>query len=118
METLVMKGMDMPDWPDAIIMSMMGVYNAIRSDVNGICYSIHYYKEQIIRDAEFVKSIAVNGIYPDKNTIKIKSYPYSAEVFAVIRSDLDIESMAYKLYELLQTEAGDKVIVESGYIPD
>jgi len=35
---------------------------------------------------------------------------------AVIRSDLDKSSMAYKLYELLQTETGKGAIAESGYV--
>ena len=35
----------------------------------------------------------------------------------MIRSDLDKSSMAYKLYELLQTEEAKQVITESGYVP-
>jgi phosphate transport system substrate-binding protein len=38
-------------------------------------------------------------------------------VYAGIRSDLDRNSMAYKLYELLQTESAKKIIAESGYVP-
>jgi phosphate transport system substrate-binding protein len=38
-------------------------------------------------------------------------------VYAVIRSDLEPSSMAYKLFEYLQTESGKDVIRESGYIP-
>jgi len=118
MESLVMKGLDMPDWPEEVLSSMMLAFTMIRSNVNGLCYTVYYYKEQIVRDDEFVKSIAVNGVYPDKKTIKDKSYPYVAEVYAVIRSDLDKASMAYKLYELLQTEEGKNAIAESGYIPN
>jgi phosphate transport system substrate-binding protein len=64
------------------------------------------------------KTIAVDGISPDKKSIKGRRYPYIAEVYAVIRNDLDKSSMAYKLYELLQTNAGKQVIDESGYVPN
>ena len=64
-----------------------------------------------------IKSLAINGIYPDWGTISNKSYPYVAEVYAVIRSDLNESSMAYKLYEWLQTEAGKDTIYDSGYPP-
>lgn len=118
MESLVMQNLDMPDWPEEILSSMMLAFTRTRSDVNGLCYTVYYYKEQIVRDEGSVKSISVNGIFPDKTTIKKKSYPYIAEVYAVIRSDLDNTSMAFKLYELIQTDAGKNVIAESGYIPD
>ncbi len=118
MESLVMKGLVMPAWPEEMLSSMMLAFTTIRSDVNGLCYTVYYYKELIVRDNELVKSIAVDGIYPDKNTIKKRSYPFTTEVYAVIRTDLDKASMAYKLYELLQTKAGKNVISESGYFPN
>jgi len=43
--------------------------------------------------------------------------PYFKDNPTAIRSDLDKSSMAYKLYELLQTEDGKRVIGESGYLP-
>jgi len=118
MESLVMKGLVMLAWPEEMLSSMMLAFTTIRSDVNGLCYTVYYYKELIVRDNDLVKIIAVDGIYPDQNTIKNRSYPFTAEVYAVIRSDLDKASMAYKLYELLQTKAGKNVIAESGYFPN
>jgi phosphate transport system substrate-binding protein len=118
MESLVMKGLVMPAWPEEMLSSMMLAFTTIRSDVNGLCYTVYYYKELIVRDNDLVKTIAVDGIYPDQNTIKNRSYPFTAEVYAVIRSDLDNASMAYKLYELIQTIEGKKVIAESGYFPN
>ncbi len=118
MELLVMQGQELPDWPQEIISSMLQAFSTIRYDVNGICYTVYYYKEWIVRDHTGVKSLAVNGIYPDKKSISSKIYPYTAPVYAVIRSDLDPGSMAYRLYELLQTPAGKGVIRESGYVAD
>lgn len=118
MEALVMQGQELPEWPEEIVSSMLQAFLTIRNDVNGICYTVYYYKDRIVRDNENVKSLAVNGIYPDQKSISSKAYPYTAEVYAVIRSDLDRNSMAYKLYELLQTPAGKSAIRESGYIPN
>ncbi|RYF89018.1 MAG: hypothetical protein EOO00_10460 [Chitinophagaceae bacterium] len=119
MESLVMKGLPTgnievdyePELP-----SMSLVFSRVRSDVNALGYTVYYYKEQIVRD-NIVRSLAINGISPNNNSIKSKSYPYVAEVYAMIRSDLDRNSTAYKLYELLQSDAGKAAIAESRYIP-
>ncbi|MDR2232591.1 MAG: phosphate ABC transporter substrate-binding protein, partial [Tannerella sp.] len=80
-------------------------------------YTVHYYKENIVRDWPAVKTLAINGIYPDKTTIGNRQYPFTAEVFVIIRSDLDHSSMAYKICEFLQTAGGKEIIDESGYVP-
>ena len=120
MESLVMKDLDIAKLPVAplemIVWTMGGAFDIVMQDVNSICYTVLYYKEQIYRVTN-IKSIAVNGINPDKASIGNNSYPYVAEVYAAIRSDLDKSSMAYKLYELLQTQEGKRVISESGYLP-
>lgn len=123
MKEIVMNNAGVPNWDvgdDEIISTMAAVYTELAMYQNGICFSPHYYKEYIIRDAvgaDNVKSIEINGIYPDANTIKDKTYPFLADVYVSIRSDLDQNSMAYKLYEWLQTPSGKSVIEESGYIP-
>ena len=74
--------------------------------------------ESVVDPYEYmsVQKIAVNGIYPQYSTIKDNTYPFVAPVYAIIRSDLDKNSMAYKVYEWLQTEEGKSVIEQSGYI--
>ena len=118
MESLVMKDLDFMEFPiapDRIIHTMQGVINEIVNDMNSICYTIYYYKEQILRD-KLTKSIAVEGMMPNDKNINNNSYPYTAEVYAIIRSDLDESSMAYKIYEWLQTLGGRHVILKSGYL--
>jgi phosphate transport system substrate-binding protein len=127
MKEIVMDNAGMPDWEigytdDEIISTMAMVYTELAMYQNGICFSPHYYKEYIIRNttvgADFVKSIAINEIYSNANTIKNKTYPFIADVYVSIRSDLDPNTMAYKMYEWLQTEAGKEIIKESGYVPN
>lgn len=126
MKEIVMNGSDMADWEiaygsDEIIRSMEKVYTELSDDQNGICYTPHYYKEYIIRDAigtDNIKSIAIEGIRPSAKAIQNKSYPFISNVYVSIRSDIVHNSMTYKLYEWLQTESGKRVIKESGYIVD
>jgi phosphate transport system substrate-binding protein len=96
---------------------MTGAVDRVFEEDNAICYTVYYFKEYMVTGIN-VKSVAINGIYPNKETIGNKTYPYVAEVYAVIRSDLDESSMAYKLYEWLQTTAGKQAISESGYLPN
>jgi len=127
MNEIVMNGMDMSDWEvsysddeHASIWSMFAVYEELLSHPNGICFTPHYYKEYMMRNiftADKIKTLAVNGIMADRSSIKNNEYPFVANVYVSIRSDLDQNSMAYKLYEWLQTQSGKSVIDESGYVP-
>ena len=49
----------------------------------------------------------------DKN----RTFPFISEVHVAIRSDLDRNTMAYKLYEWLQTDDVKPIISECGFIP-
>jgi phosphate transport system substrate-binding protein len=115
MEKLVMKGEPMADWSEAILSGMAGPFSTIRVDENGLCYTVYYYKERMVR-GQVVKHISVDNVYPEKKTIKNQSYPYTTFVYAVVRQDLDRDSMAYKIYEALQTKGGKRIIEKSGYI--
>ena len=64
-----------------------------------------------------VPKLAINNIFPDENTVKNKTYPFISEVHVAIRSDLDRNSMAYKLYKWLQTENVNPILTECGFIP-
>ncbi|NLN31879.1 MAG: hypothetical protein GX158_11735, partial [Bacteroidales bacterium] len=83
-----------------------------------IGYTVYYYNKYIIRpDKSYLKTIAIDGVEPDEQTLANHLYPYTTEVYAVIRSDTDKNSMAYKIYEWLQTTTGKETIKNSGYIP-
>ena len=116
--TLVMHGIEPFDFPAVSeIGGMAQVFGEVRNS-NGICYTFNNYKDMIVRvsDSE-VPKIAINNIFPDENTVKSKTYPFISEVHVAIRSDLDRNSMAYKLYEWLQSEDAKSTIIECGFIP-
>ena len=107
MKEYVMNNVDMPDWDvsyadELKISSMSRVYEELRQHPNAICFTPHYYKEFIIRDTwgttDFLKTLAVNGVMSDENSIKELTYPFSRPVYVSIREDLDKNSRAYQLY--------------------
>jgi len=115
--TLVMNGFEPLDFPQiSEIGGMAQVFSEVRGG-NGICYTFNNYKDMIVRvpDNE-VPKIAINNIFPDENSVKNETYPFIAKVYVAIRSDLVHSSMAYKLYEWLQTENAKSTITECGFL--
>ena len=112
---LVMNGLEPDDFPYASITLMSLVFNEIWSNENGICYTFSNYKDVMAEMCEQVPVIAINEICPSEITIKSKTYPFISEVRVAIRSDLDHNSMAYKLYEWLQSEHAKYTISECGF---
>lgn len=99
--------------------SMYPLLTEVTHTPGGLGYSVFYYLTQIVRGSVFddLTMIPINDVTPDKNTIKDRKYPFVAEVYMIIRSDLDKSSMANKIYELMQTDIGKQIISESGYVP-
>ena len=122
MDLLVMKDLDyytqLPIYEEALVFTMAGLLDNIASNWHAIGYTVYYYNEHIVRGGESLKTIGVDGVHPNKQTISDRSYPYATDVYAVIRSDMDKSSMAYQIYTWLQTEAGKQAISKSGYIPN
>ncbi len=99
--------------------SMYPLLTEVGNTQGGLGYTVYYYLTQIVRGGNInkLKELAVNGVAPGKTTIADRSYPFVAEVYMMIRSDLDKQSAAYKVYEYLQTAAGQAVVAKSGYVP-
>jgi phosphate transport system substrate-binding protein len=119
MQSLVMDNLVMADFPEnSEIVTMAGVFPEVRNSTGGICYTFNFYKDVMVRVSDNdVPKVSINGIFPDASTVKNGTYPFISKVHVAIRSDLDRNSMAYKMYEWLQTEAANDIISECGYIP-
>ena len=119
LRTLVMGGLEPADFPPRFeIAGMSFVFLEVSNEQDGICYTFKNYKDVQVRISDNeVPSIAINGIFPDETTIKDETYPFISKVHVAIRSDLDHNSMAYKLYEWLQSEDAKSTIIECGFIP-
>jgi phosphate transport system substrate-binding protein len=114
---LVMNGLVPANFPESEIGGMAQVFGEILSNENSICYTFNNYKilQARIPDSE-VPKIAINGIFPDEQTVKNGTFPFISKVHVAIRSNLDHNSMAYKLYEWLQSEDAKSAITECGFL--
>ena len=116
MKSLVMKDLEMIDAPDMILHGMEGPIHRVNEERNGLGFSVYYY-EQFMAPVRNIKLCAVDGIMPSAKTIRARAYPYTTEVYVVIRQDLPEDSSAYKLREWLLADEGQQIVAESGYVP-
>ena len=115
---LVMNGLEPADFPEAPIGGMSLVFWEIMQNEDGICYTFNTYKDLQARSpCDEVPIIGINGICPIESTVKNGTYPFISKVHVAIRSNLDRNSMAYKLYEWLQSENAKYTITECGFLP-
>ncbi len=115
METIVMQGLPMIDWPEMVGYVMLSPYYQLEQDENGIAYTPFYYYDTIVND-DRTQVIGVNGIMPSKSTIEDDSYPYVTEVMASVCSEVDKSSTTYQLFYQLSTGEHNDIVKESGYI--
>lgn len=115
MRELVMKGLPMIDSPPMVLLKMIAPFYAISDDPLGIGYSVYYYEEYMAPN-ELVKLVSVDGIYPDPGSIQTRQYPFTTEVYAVVRADSPPVSTAVQLRDWLLTSAGQDMIEQSGYV--
>ena len=114
MESLVMRGLPMIDAPDLVLLKMIAPFYAISEDPKGIGYSVFYYEENMAPN-ENIKLIAVDGVQPDLESIQTRRYPYTSEVFAVLRADSIPSSLEVRLRDWLLTPSGQELVAQSGY---
>ena len=115
METIVMAGLKMIDWPEMVGYVMLAPYFQLEQDENGIAFTPFYYYDTIVND-DRTRVIGVNGVVPGKKTIENDTYPYVTEVMASVRADIDKSSTAYQLFYQLASGRHNNIVKESGYV--
>ena len=114
--SIVMQDLEPLDFPESVITGMAGVFPELR-DADGICYTFNAYKElQAAAPDSYVPKIAINGVFPNETTVKNRTYPFISEVHVAIRSDVNHNSMTYKLYDWLQTDNIKPILTSCGFI--
>jgi phosphate transport system substrate-binding protein len=97
-------------------MGMMGPINRLSEDRDGIGYSVYFFEEFMAPNEE-IKLVKVDGILPSYDSIAARKYPFTTEVYAVVRKDLADSSGAFQLRDWLLSPEGQKVVAKSGYVP-
>jgi len=119
MENLVMK--DIPMLPPNIVkvaegmgmlVDVVGEYENSKASIG---YTYKYYIDTLYKN-ENIKTIKVEGISPDSENLKNKSYPFTTNYYGVIRKD-DEQKVAGKFLEWMLSSEGQKSIEQAGYIP-
>lgn len=88
--------------------------SAYKNYDNAIGYSFLFFATEMVKNNK-IKLISVNGIAPTRKNIENKSYPYSAEFYAVTAGTEN--ENAQKLIDWILSEQGQSLIQETGYTP-
>jgi phosphate transport system substrate-binding protein len=96
--------------------SMIGPFNAVAEDVDGIGFTVWYYERYMAALPE-VGVLALDGVRPEPEAIQSGRYPLVTTVFVAVRADAPPDGAARRVRDWLLTEAGQAVVAESGYVP-
>ena len=121
MLALVMKDVELMKAPkENMIDTMESIINLVSdydNGLNSIGYSYYYYAttmfdtiDETVKDK--IKFIKVNGVEPNKETIKTHEYPFYTNYYIVIRKDESEDSQTRKLVEAMLSSRGQKVAEE------
>lgn len=88
---------------------------AYNNSANAIGFSVYYYIDQMYSQPG-LRLLAVDGVAPSNETIASEEYPLCNEFYAVLRADAAPDSPERRLYDWLDTDAGQACIQKSGYV--
>ena len=84
----------------------------------GLGYSIYYYfqnMDMFYDTNSYLKLLAIDGVYPDDDTIASGEYPLSNNTYIVLRKDEPKDSPARKMADFMLTKEGQKCVEEAGF---
>ena len=120
MEKLVMQGEPMMEPVSAYVALGMGeLMDGVKSydnSANALGYSVYYYAHDM-QMAGGLKMLKIDGVAPEKQTIRSGDYPFCNGYFCAIRASEAVNSPARILFNWLQTEPGQRLLDSEGYVP-
>ena len=84
----------------------------------GLGYSIYYYYhnvDAVLGTKPHLKLLAIDGVYPNDDTIADGSYPLSNNTYIAIKKDTPSDSLARKMAEFMLTETGQMCVEQAGF---
>ncbi|WP_051688345.1 PstS family phosphate ABC transporter substrate-binding protein [Desulfofalx alkaliphila] len=116
---LVLQGLTPMEAPtERIVADMGGLIDAVAAYENGphaLGYSYYYFVVDMWGN-ENVKLLEINGVYPDRETIRTGDYPVTTAYYAVIRDDEPEGSPARQVIAWILSEEGQRLAEETGYV--
>lgn len=106
--------------PTEVVIAEMGeLIDAVANydnSANAIGYSYYYYATDMWLNDD-VKLLAVDGVFPNTETIKSGEYPIRTAYYAVTLESLAKDSKANELLAWILSDEGQRVAQASGYVP-
>ena len=119
MQKLVMNNIKMMDAPaDQIQDQMVGLITSVKlydNSSNAIGYSVFYYAAIMLKNPD-IRFMNINGVTPTNTTIRSRKYPFVNDFYVVIRKDEAKDSIVRRIFEWIQSEDGQKLVSDSGYV--
>jgi phosphate transport system substrate-binding protein len=99
-----------------VVSGMGGVFEEVSSYKNyknAIGYTFRFFSNEMVKNGE-IRHLKIEGVYPDKETIRSGSYPFASEFYAITAGsdnpNVDV------LLEWILSEQGQRLIEETGYV--
>jgi phosphate transport system substrate-binding protein len=118
LEMVMKEEMPMEPLLEQVVAEMGALIDAVAAydnEPSAIGYSYYYFVMDMWGNDQ-IKLLSVDGIFPDKETIRDGSYPLNTAYYAVIRKDEPDNSPVRKIIDWLLTEEGQLLAEEAGYV--
>ena len=119
MKKLVMRDTPLMEAPaeyySGAMDELMSAVKSYDNSANAIGYSVYYYAHDM-EMAQGLKLLKVDGVEPNRQTIRDKEYPHLNAYYCVIPKTTPADSPIRILYEWLATEEGQRLVDREGYV--
>jgi phosphate transport system substrate-binding protein len=95
------------------IISQVAVY---KNFPNAIGYSFLFYSTEMVKNDQ-IKLLAIDGIFPSRETIQDKSYPFAADFYAIYIDSAPKNEHIEAFIEWILSGQGQTLISKTGYTP-
>ena len=114
----IMEGKNLMIPPkEDVVAGMGGIIeqtSSYRNYKNAIGYSFLFFATEMIHNNQ-INLLKIDGVYPDKNTIKSKEYPFTTELYAVTTNTKNQNVDSFIKWIL--SPQGQSLVERTGYIP-
>lgn len=93
------------------IISQVAEYKNYR---NAIGYTFRFYSTEMVKN-DNIRLLKVDGIYPDKESIRSDTYPITAEFYAITAGTSNPHAQAF--IDWILSKEGQELVEKTGYVP-
>lgn len=97
-----------------------------KNSISALGYSFRYYTTIMMNDVDLseetsgIKILAVDGVYPDEDTIRSGEYPYTTQLYAITLAkppaDVDSKDTIEPFLAWMTGPQGQQLVADTGYV--